>query len=144
MRAYLLSCQGITITTESCLPYREEKPMREIKFRAWDKRLNYMIEPFRLQNLTFEFVSHPDNIFLQYTGLRDKNGVGIYEGDILRWYIRGEEEVGEVRWQHDGWGIEGFWAPWQDNPEAPFSEDMPLEVIGNIWENPELLGETND
>jgi uncharacterized phage protein (TIGR01671 family) len=103
-----------------------------------------MIEPFRLQNLTFEFVSHPDNIFLQYTGLRDKNGVGIYEGDILRWYIRGEEEVGEVRWQHDGWGIEGFWAPWQDNPEAPFSEDMPLEVIGNIWENPELLGETND
>lgn len=77
----------------------------------------------------------------QYTGLTDKNGVKIFEGDILgSHYDDGCPEdvtIEIIVWSENGWGLEipgGDVAPMLDDGEFPHSE-----VIGNIHDNPELL-----
>jgi len=85
-----------------------------------------------------EFV---DCVLMQYTGLKDKNGKEIYEGDIVHVtdFFHGDAKVykGVVKFVGGYYQIEG-----QDIRNAPLgwiisSDD--LEVIGNIYENPELL-----
>lgn len=71
---------------------------REIKFRAWDKETKAMSKPFTLEDIADEFdcgysvnIDLPDTydggwndiVFMQFTGLHDKNGKEIYEGDIV-------------------------------------------------------------
>lgn len=75
----------------------------------------------------------------QYIGLPDKNGGEIYEGDIVSVW----DEAYSIRWGNGGFFAEGYCMGSQDNPEDFFSEDAVdnCEVIGNIYENPELLGE---
>jgi len=132
---------------------------REIKFRAWDKLRNIMLDPFTLWELhddgqDFErnscsmFVNrkwnlfdNEDYIFMQYAGLKDKNGKEIYEGDILdcQWNIdnnmRGGDKVLSVVWDMREFyydcneGMVDLGGSW---------------VIGNIYENPELLEETDE
>jgi len=64
--------------------------MKEIKFRAWDKDENYMRGWELLQRVYYgspmedNIFNDADYILMQYTGLKDKNGVEIYEGDIVR------------------------------------------------------------
>lgn len=75
-----------------------------------------------------------------YTGLKDKNGKEIYEGDILRWY----DSYGSRHLQALAWGFGS------DRDARPFSgfiidcddSDSGVEVVGNIHENPELLQRT--
>lgn len=75
---------------------------------------------------------------MQYTGLKDKNGREIYEGDIVR---IGDELVEEVKWI-----AEGDWLA-DKQPMVGFVshgtiyKGSPVEVIGNIYENPELLND---
>jgi len=79
---------------------------------------------------------------MQYTGLRDKNGREVYEGDIVRfkdWWD--EEMVGEVRYSEKDMAftiVNDFW----DGFPIMYADD--LEVIGNIYENPELLKEAEE
>lgn len=120
---------------------------REIEFRAWDGK--FMIN----WNLLFSFKSvcglfDNSNIqLMQYTGLKDKNGKKIFEGDIVGWYRDKSAKrgwlVGVVTFDVDdsSWGVsyddgEG------NNGFVGVRRRLPScyhEVIGNIFENPELL-----
>jgi len=131
--------------------------MREIKFRAWnwkEKEMGWVaildidggwvtvgVDPDLQENSVgceqqavdwdIQYVK-----LMQFTGLKDKNGKEIYEGDIVKYQFT-REIICEIKW--DEWEEEmstgiGFQLPW-------FYEKDEIEVIGNIYENPELLKE---
>ena len=97
---------------------------REIKFRAW---INEKMWHFDIKE-SAGYVWHKGNL-MQYTGLKDKNGKEIYEGDIVSNNLK---EQGIVKWK----GI-GF--DWGDDFSKGKGDTDEIEVIGNIYENPELL-----
>ena len=121
--------------------------MREIKFRAWDKDINQMFYSddcfFCFQSGVLlerdgENGSWPDtDIVMQYTGLKDKNGKEIYEGDILE-FVTYERELLEVYWYEEtlGWQMKRIVG--SGTMFIP-NYTQYLEVIGNIYENPDLL-----
>ena len=131
--------------------------MREIKFRAWDtyeKRwLNTDEMPIVPAEVTdyLEIYSDKWIVFQQFTGLHDKNGKEIYEGDILGIGTTGQEYC-EVVFRDGCFGINAGWLV-RENRRQGINRDVfiPLntycndvfqdavEVIGNIYENPELL-----
>ncbi|MGY3716752.1 YopX family protein [Sutcliffiella cohnii] len=132
--------------------------MREIKFRVYDKSLKKVhvvgtnqhdsitcfdgeIKYYNLQNGEGSG-EHGDYVLMQYTGLKDKNGTEIYEGDILstdllRPYLIVEYRIGAFMYQcHDnGQDFYDFMLP----TDADNNQDKYSIVIGNIYENPELL-----
>lgn len=120
--------------------------MREIKFRAWDKsdkKLKYS-DDYSGLGLFFGLKEHREEYgvkyeLMQFTGLKDKNSKEIYEGDIVRVEVPFEDcsdfytvsvsyklEKAEFVFQHP------IGTQFKMQPEN-------LEVIGNIYENPELL-----
>ena len=130
--------------------------MREIKFRAWDKKHNKMSDGFDMWDFAYTTDSENGNwqygfqedygkgnmILMQFTGLKDKNGKEIYEGDIVKPARNAMEgEIGEVWWQD----ASGYWAiDWDGSKnlgkyDYQIGHHLELEVIGNIYENPELL-----
>lgn len=115
---------------------------RKIKFRAWDNEENKMYE-FNL--VTYmgtredaqEDLCSPNavNNIMQFTGLQDKNGKEIYEGDIMK--AATGESVYEVIWLHSGWfrkPIKGTWGI-----TSLFVGYKHQTVVGNIYENLNLL-----
>lgn len=73
----------------------------------------------------------------QYTGLTDKNGKKIFEGDIILYDGTSKQEV---IWDEYEWNLSGFYNLFMDNPTSAFSEGTSkMEIIGNIYDNPELL-----
>jgi len=114
--------------------------MREIKFRAWNKAYDFMmdIEKISLRNncVYFDGEWWEDCELMQCTGLHDKNGVEIFEGDILKEGI----SIGKVEYSKSSFNIQwfsnkDFWSAWLEH----HSEHC--EIVGNIYENPELLQE---
>lgn len=124
--------------------------MREIKFRAWEPKSKTLTKAFDLEWLKFnthvpdDFTKEAnfddDLIFQQFTGLKDKNGTEIYEGDV---YCLVEDSVvenigGYVRTEPEGRLIEVKIPEFYHLTHYEF-EAGEGEVIGNIYENPELL-----
>ena len=125
--------------------------MRDIKFRCWDTENKQML---KVQELDFEdtfyggrlsirtdqyndYFDIEDMILMQYTGLKDRNGKEIYEGDIV--YIMPEDERGIIRWDNET----ARYVVIYDNIISDFDNwyGKDLEVIGNEFDNPELLEE---
>ncbi|MGE6893814.1 YopX family protein [Priestia flexa] len=121
--------------------------MREIKFRAWNTREQF-IDTAWLIDWEHEKICHSkhnqskldDCILMQYVGLKDKNGKEIYEGDIIK---LGTEERFYVAW-HDykqEFTFRGYDGGYYPNTYrgATRDDEYGWEVIGNIYENKELL-----
>ena len=104
--------------------------MRQIKFRAWDKVNKKWLET--------ELILKDEQVdFVEFTGLLDKNGEEIYEGDIVRFGFANNLTTHEVVFDKNFMcrdmihnrrevGMREFWSD-------------RLEIIGNIYENPELI-----
>ena len=132
--------------------------MRDIKFRAWDTENKEML---KVQELDFEdtfyggrlsirvdmyndYFDMEDMILMQYTGLKDKNGKEIYEGDIVKFRFKEDREefpdlIGYIEYQST------FAAFRIMSNQGSFKIDITeikfIEKIGNIYDNPELLEE---
>jgi len=123
--------------------------MREIKFRAWDESIPMMryFEPFKNTQpnmVEVEYVALNEIPLMQFTGLLDKHGKEVYEGDVVNFdnsEIGGKKYVGEIIWNSDQTlsGLE--WGLW--TREGYLKTDFlgTLEIIGNKFENPDLLRE---
>jgi uncharacterized phage protein (TIGR01671 family) len=121
--------------------------MRELRFRAWDRikrKMLYGVSPFNVhitdENeplLSLEYSKHDDCEFEQYTGLKDKNGKEIYEGDIVD-FVDDGECIGVVEYDAPEFYLNADATNWG----AMYLERTRCQrVIGNIHENPELLEE---
>ncbi len=133
--------------------------MREIKFRAWwqpiklEYRKGVVTNPPKMLQVGDDsgtktgldccvYANQGQNVILiQYTGLKDRNGKEIYEGDILRVEYYRKPYLVEVAWCLDGYSLR--------NPKSKAwfisSKNLSMieksEIAGNIYENPELLKE---
>ena len=132
--------------------------MKELKFKAWDIREKRMhvIDRLGLHGFSHDFYSRDAvvcdvrqndkerYIILQFTGLNDKNGEEMYDGDIIK-CTDGADEIdiydsdtglGVVEWnnEYSFWSISKI-----ENGLGDILHKGYVEIVGNIYENPELL-----
>lgn len=130
---------------------------REIKFRVWHKGMNEMLTVYAMNqqrhagleycgaclgwfgdNHQVEF-TYDQADWMQYTGLTDKNGKEIYEGDILSLWPGITTGMAKIVFTDGAWQYE-----YLTDPQAPDAYEFQYnkmdehEIIGNIYQNPEL------
>ena len=126
--------------------------MRAIKFRAWNVATKTMIDLKKITPLALSidtdglFIPFSDGLpLMQYTGLKDKNGKEIYEGDVVKmhesdWHDLPESLLLRVHWCTSGFG----WCGVNEDPSghhvcSGWTSGSDMEVIGNIYEHKHLL-----
>ena len=132
--------------------------VREIKFRAWEEESKQMItEPEFIQVCTEKsyavFVESWGEwatkgfVLMQFTGLKDKNGREIYEGDIIRYiaWTRFHEDsfpvIAKVEYREKECGFSPMICHTEVEDGFYNYEIEDIEVIGNVWETPEAIKE---
>ncbi len=134
----------------------KEMNNRKIKFRAWDKDTKVMFDlvglVFPLPNTTYE--EGRNRVYMQFTGLLDKNGKEIWEGDIVKilytdWpscsgcHSSPQEHMNAIALTRVVvWSAQGFYVSHKVDGYAESMEPGThgfIKVIGNVFENPELL-----
>lgn len=123
---------------------------REIKFRVWDVENKEMLN---VQELDFEptfyggriairpdqyndYFDTEDMILMQYTGVNDRCGKEIYENDIV--YVAGEDENAIIEWDEQTARFIIHFDGWIADFDNYYGKE--LEIMGDIYNNPELLG----
>lgn len=121
---------------------------RELKFRCWNKSgkcwITFGCDRYCFDDGILDIMDNSDLLYEQYTGLTDKNGKEIYDGDIVEWVNGlGEKHIFEIIWNE----CRASFQMVEIGQEYPYilqglSDKMKpyCEVIGNIHENTELLG----
>lgn len=123
-------------------------------FRVWFKKTKEMLDWWTIKQSAFnstglamlylvftEYVNSPDHVVMQSTGEKDKNEKLIFEGDIIIKHYEGTQSVvkyGEQSISHDWRGI-GFYCDDGTRFQGNFYGGDSVEIIGNIYKNPELL-----
>ena len=138
--------------------------MRDIKFRVWDKETKHMhicgedvhdeisfenetnkAYYYNLQNGCGSLREDSVYILMQYTGLKDKNGKEIYEGDII--FIKGETKLLDIKGKVEYSNILAQFIITNTGNIVNEAESLgdyeeeDIEKIGNVYDNPELLEE---
>jgi len=124
--------------------------MRTIKFKAWSKNREQMFDVVKISFISGAVwfnnsayignLGERDIVLLQFTGLLDKNGKEIFEGDIVHdHHILSAGKVCEVYYEAPSFYVKGSGGDWIMNRYNP----QGYEVIGNVYENSSLLKEIN-
>ena len=138
----------------------ERYKMREYLFRAWSRQHKCMFYSDEHDVLFYSFggyslgefseneggykvvVNDAHSVLMQYTGIKDKSGKKIYDGDVVKCdYPKNHPDItSEVVWEKSGWFLVSQYHQWEGQHDSyRLFDGAQFKVIGNRFENPELV-----